>query len=61
MRPDFRERAKRFIEEVVALEVKYDLNLGHEDSQGAFELSDEHDPDYADWLAASLYRLGRRG
>ena len=47
------ERAKNFMKEYEELCKKYNLSLGHEDSQGGFIL-DEYKEDYVDWVKCAM-------
>lgn len=47
------ERVKNFMKEYEALCKKYNLSLGHEDSEGGFIL-DEYKEDYVDWVKCAM-------
>lgn len=46
-----------FLREIVALMEKYDLALGHEDSQGGFLVRRGYDQKWADWVMQAAQEL----
>ncbi len=48
------EKAKAFIKEIIDVSKRYNLSIGHEDSQGAF-LIQEYNEINIEWLRAAYY------